>query len=99
MTIHLTRKNSLTVVQVVCMVALATIPLIAEPSHLGWLRWIIPMWSIVIVGVFSAILQAALQSKEDHEREERERQREEREQKRDENQEKITAALSQLTQP
>ena len=88
MTIHLTAKNSLSIVQVLCMIALAIIPLVAEPSHLGWVRWLASMWIIVFIGVVSVFVQAHLQSKEDHEREQKE-------QRRDSVQEGILAQITQ----
>jgi hypothetical protein len=38
-TLHLTRKNFLTVIAGICVVGLAVIPLSVPADHLGWTRW------------------------------------------------------------
>lgn len=73
MIIHINQKNFLTVVQVVAVVGLAVIPLFADPAHLGWRRWQVAVVCLASVGVCAVFRQAHIQSREDHDRAERER--------------------------
>lgn len=71
--LHITLKNFVSAVLGICIVLLAIIPLLVDPQKLG--RW--RAWTILLgaIGVIALIAQALLQSKEDHEIEEREKQR------------------------
>ena len=57
------------------MVFLAAIPLCVAPDHLPWLRWQLAIGFLALAAVAFLISQAMLQSKEDHERDEREKDR------------------------
>ena len=75
--LHLTLKNSLSVVTVICVVALAVIPL-KYSDQLGWLRWQIAIPCLAGIAVFAVIGQALIQSKEDHAAQRRDLLRDER---------------------
>ena len=74
-TLHLTLKNSLSIVAGLCVIALAAIPLWVPSDHLGWIRWQIVIWVTAGLALVALPVQAFLQSKEDHDREEREKER------------------------
>lgn len=78
LTLHLNLKNTLSILIGACVVGLAIIPLTVDPSHLGWLRWEIAIGVLGGVGVVAIFVQAIMQSKEDHERDERERLRDQK---------------------
>jgi hypothetical protein len=74
-TVHANLKNSLSVFIGVCVVALALISLVVAPGHLPWLRYRILVWGLGVLAVASLFIQSHLQSKEEDERDIRERER------------------------
>lgn len=75
---ELSSKNGLSVMAGVCVVLLAIIPLKVDSANLGWLRWQIAIYVFAALAIFSLIAQAFIQSKEDHQREQREIERDKR---------------------
>ncbi|HYY72156.1 MAG TPA: hypothetical protein VE778_01050 [Candidatus Bathyarchaeia archaeon] len=75
--IYLTGKNLLTLVGAVAVFAETLIALLVPADHLGWLRWRAAVIIIGALGIAALIWQTFKQSREDHEREERERHRDE----------------------
>jgi hypothetical protein len=80
MTVHLTTKNILPVIVGVCVLGLAIIPLSVPPEHLTWLRWELAIIGLGVLAVIGLFWQAAIQSREDHEREAADKKRDERQQ-------------------
>ncbi len=74
---HLTIKNLLSFVVGGCVIALAVIPLNVSADHWLWFRWQATIWILVCVALVSLLAQASLQSKEDKERDRREKARDE----------------------
>jgi hypothetical protein len=74
-TIHWTFKNFLNVLIGVCVVVLACIPLFVPAEHLAWLRWQIVTAIAAFLALVTLIIQAAVQSREDHQRERRDTER------------------------
>jgi hypothetical protein len=81
--IHLTRKNCLSVVIGACVVGLAIIPIAVPAEHIGWMRWQVLAYVLMGVAIVALIAQTIMQSREDDQREERERERDKREGERD----------------
>jgi hypothetical protein len=75
LTFHLSSKNVCGVVAGVCVVILAFIPLAVPPDHWIWARWTVAVIVCGMSAVVSLVYQALVQSREDAEREERERER------------------------
>jgi hypothetical protein len=77
LTIRLSWKNALSVVTGVCVVGLAFISLHVAPDKLkDWQVWV---YALAIVGILCILLQAFLQSQEDHQRDEKAKERDARE--------------------
>jgi hypothetical protein len=75
--VHLNWKNGLSIVIGICVILLAVIPLKVDAAHIGWMRWQVGMYGLATIAMVALFLQAAIQSKEDHEREIRESARDE----------------------
>jgi len=60
------------------VLALAIIPLSVQADHLGWLRWELAVIVLGLVAVVGLFVQAAIQSREDHERGQRDQTRDAR---------------------
>jgi hypothetical protein len=71
--VHLNERNWLRVFQVLCVIGLAVIPLFVSSDHLSSWGWKSLIVFIAAVAIAVAIRQAHVQSKEDAQREERER--------------------------
>jgi len=78
MTLHFSSKNCWSFVIGVCVVGLALITLVVDPQHIPWLRWQILVYVLGVGALISLIVQAAMQSKEDHDRDVRENARDAR---------------------
>jgi hypothetical protein len=72
-TFHLSSKNVSTVVTGICVVILAYIPLAVPADHWSWMRWTVAVIVCGVAAIFALAYQALAQSKEDADREERER--------------------------
>ena len=72
---HWTFKNFLNVLIGVCVVVLACIPLFVPAEHLAWLRWQIVTAIAAFLALVTLIIQAAIQSREDNQRERRDTER------------------------
>lgn len=90
-TVHLTLKNLLSVVIGVCVVGLAFIPLHVAPNDVS--KWNRLVWLFAVVGVLAILIQALLQSREDHQRDEKDRDRDKRQDSLDSNMAELLAQL------
>lgn len=96
MTVHVTLKNLLSVIIGVCVLGLAVIPLAVPVDHLAWIRWQAAIIVLAVAAVIALFWQAAIQSREDHERDTREGARDKRQ---DETNQKMTEVLQLLKHP
>jgi len=76
--IHLTGKNCLSLIGALVVLALALITLLVPPWHLSSTLWRSIVIGLAIVGVIAFIWLTIRQSREDHERDQREKSRDEK---------------------
>lgn len=69
---HFTPKNFLSFIVGSCMAGLAWIPLFVPTTHLMWLRWQTAIGALIAVGLVALFFRERIQSREDHQRDERE---------------------------
>lgn len=74
-TLHLTSKNVCGLMAGACVTVLAFIPLAVPPDHWLWMRWKVTVIGCSAAAVFALVYQAMAQSKEDVERQDKERDR------------------------
>lgn len=72
---HANRRNALPAIVGICLGVLAVLPLVILPDHIPWLRYRALSWGLLVLIVVLFLLQVHFQSKEDDEREIRERDR------------------------
>jgi hypothetical protein len=83
MTLYLHRNHAFGFFAVVCMFFDALIPALAPAPQLGWLRWRVPLILFAVIALVCLIVQLFVLSKQEHDREERERLRVEQDAERD----------------